>query len=117
MKTQIITILTLFGAVSLAANKIENFIESNQDDLSQEMAQGEGKKLRLLAELNGCASKEAQSAFAGMARKSFEKIIPAVNTPAQELAQNLRLEIAEDNEVLQLCQTASLPANDSVKQE
>ncbi len=112
MKTQIITILTLFGAVSLAGNKIENFIESNQDDLSQEMAQGEGKKLSILAELNGCASKEAQSAFAGMARKSFEKIIPTVNTPAQEWVQNLKQEMVEDNEVLQLCQTAAAPSGD-----
>lgn len=114
MRALFITILTLFGAVGLAATKLEYFIESNQDDLSQEMAQGEGKKLGILAELNGCDSKEAQSAFARMARKSFEKIIPDVNTPAQDLAQNLKQEMADDSEVLQLCQAARLPSSDSV---
>lgn len=116
MKVWTIIVLTLFGAVGLAATKIEYFIESNQDELSQEMAQGEGQKLSLLAELSGCASAEAQSAFAGMARKSFEKIIPAVNTPAPELEKNLQQEIAGDDEVLKLCQMAVLSESDAAKE-
>ena len=88
--------------------QIEYFVEVNQDDLSREMAQGSGEKLSVLAQLNGCSSKDAQSAFAEMTQKSFEKIIPADSIQANELVQNLKKEMSEDTEVLQLCNIATL---------
>lgn len=88
--------------------EIEYFVEVNHDDLSREMAQGEGEKLSVLAQLNGCQSKAAQEAFAGMTQKSFERIIPAMDTGAGEMVQNLKKEISEDVEVAQLCHVAAL---------
>lgn len=84
-------------------SKIESFVERNEDNLSLEMAQGEGEELNALAKLHGCDSKDGQSAFAEMTRKSFEKIIGSDKAPAQELVQNLKKEISEDSEVLELC--------------
>ncbi len=88
--------------------EIEYFVEVNHDDLSREMAQGEGEKLSVLAQLNGCASKDAQIAFAGMTQKSFDKIIPAMDTEAGEMVQNLKKEISENTEIAQLCHIAAM---------
>jgi hypothetical protein len=88
--------------------QIEYFVEVNHDDLSREMAQGEGEKLSVLAQLNGCASTDAQQAFAGMAQKSFDKIIPTADTHPDEVVQNLKKEMSESSEVVQLCHVASL---------
>ncbi len=88
--------------------QIEYFVEVNHDDLSREMAQGEGEKLNVLAQLNGCSSKDAQAAFAEMTQKSFEKIIPAVDTKPVEVVSNLKKELSDDTQVAQLCHVAGL---------
>lgn len=88
--------------------EIEYFVEVNHDDLSREMAQGEGEKLSVLAQLNGCSSKDAQVAFAGMTQKSYERILPAVDTGAGEMVQNLKKELSENTDVAVLCQVAAL---------
>jgi hypothetical protein len=87
--------------------QIEYFVEVNQDDLSREMAQGQGEKLNVLAQLNGCASPEAQAAFAGMTQVSYEKIIPTSDTLAQDFVQNLKVQMAQDSKLAGLCQVAS----------
>ncbi len=88
--------------------EMEYFVEVNHDDLSREMAQGKGEKLNTLAALNGCATPEAQAAFAEMTQQSFAKIVPSAETKAPEMVQNLKGQVAADNEVMKLCKVASL---------
>jgi hypothetical protein len=88
--------------------EMEYFVEVNHDDLSREMAQGKGEKLNTLAALNGCATTEAQAAFAGMTQSSFAKIVPSADTKAPEMVQNLKGEAAADVNVTKLCRVASL---------
>jgi hypothetical protein len=88
--------------------QIEYFVEVNHDDLSREMAQGQGEKLNTLAQLNGCKSPEAQVAFAGMTQNSYGKIVPSADVKPSELLQNLKKEMSQDQKVAGLCQVASL---------
>lgn len=88
--------------------QMEYFVEVNHADLSREMAQGQGEKLNTLAALNGCATPEAQAAFAGMAQGSFSKIVPSADVKATEMVQNIKTQAAADQKVTQLCQVASL---------
>jgi hypothetical protein len=88
--------------------EMEYFVEVNHDDLSREMAQGKGEKLNTLAALNGCATPEAQAAFAGMTQASFAKIVPSADTKATEMVQNIKGEAAADENIIKLCRVASL---------
>ena len=88
--------------------QMQYFVEVNQDDLSREMAQGQGEKLNTLAQLHGCQSPEAQAAFAGMTQASYGKIIPSADVQPSALLQNLKKEISQNQKVAGLCQVASL---------
>jgi len=88
--------------------QMEYFVEVNHSDLSREMAQGQGEKLNTLAALNGCATAEAQAAFAGMTQSSFDKIVPSADVKPTEMVRNLKAQAAADSKVANLCQVASL---------
>ncbi len=88
--------------------QMEYFVEVNHSDLSREMAQGQGEKLNTLAALNGCATPEAQAAFAGMAQGSFDKIVPSADVKPVDMVQNIKAQAAADAKVARLCQVASL---------
>lgn len=64
------------------------FAELNQNELSVEMAQGEGEKLVTLAGLYGCSGKAGQ-AFAETVQSNYEKIIPTPETSATHMLENL----------------------------
>ncbi len=80
----------------------------NQEDLSREMAQGQGEKLKTLAAMTGCDSSESQEAFFSMTKSSYDKIVSGANTSSQELVTHLKQQMKEDSEVAMLCDTASL---------
>jgi hypothetical protein len=88
--------------------EIQYYVEVNQDDISKEMAQGQGEKLRTLAVMTGCDSAESQAAFYSMTKDSYDKIVRSSNTSSQELVSNLKKQMSEDEEVALLCNTASL---------
>ena len=88
--------------------EVEYYVEVNQDDLSREMAQGQGEKLKTLAVLNGCQSEESQDAFFSMTKSSYDKIVNSANTSSQELVTHLKQQMKEDSDVNLLCETASL---------
>ena len=88
--------------------EIQYFVEVNHDDLSREMAQGQGEKLNTLAQLHGCQSPEAQTAFASMTQSSFDKIVPSAQTAPTDMVQNLQKEFSANKQVAGLCQVASL---------
>jgi hypothetical protein len=86
--------------------QIEYFVEVNHDDLSREMAQGSGEKLKTLAALHGCMSSESQSTFGAFTQKSYSKIVTSASTPASEIVQNLRAEMTANGEIAQACEMA-----------
>lgn len=88
--------------------QMEYFVEVNHQDISREMAQGEGEKLNVLAGLSGCETAQAKIAFAELSQSSFEKIVPEPTTTAGEMVQNLKREIAADKNVAHLCHVAAL---------
>lgn len=84
------------------------FVEINREDLSQEMARGQGEKLTAWAQMNGCQSESSQQVFATMAQKNFEKIFPSAEISAEVVIEHLQTEMQNTPEVMQQCQVASL---------
>jgi len=83
--------------------QIQYFVEINQEELSREMAQGHGEKLATLALLKGCTSENSQKAFAGFTQSSYSRILPAANTSAVDMVQNLNSEMNSSTELAQIC--------------
>lgn len=88
--------------------EVQYYVEVNQEDLSREMAQGQGEKLKTLALMTGCDSQESQDAFFSMTKSSYDKIVSHSNTSSQELVSHLKEQMKEDTDVALLCDTASL---------
>ncbi len=88
--------------------EVQYYVEVNQEDLSREMAQGQGEKLKTLAVMTGCDSQESQDAFYSMTKSSYDKIVSNSNTSSQELVSHLKEQMKEDTDVALLCDTASL---------
>lgn len=87
----------------MADKQIEYFVEVNQEELSREMAQGHGEKLATLALLKGCTTQASQQAFAGFTQSSYSQILPAANTSASDMVQNLNSEMSGQAELNQMC--------------
>lgn len=73
---------------------VQYFAEVNKDDLSREMAKGEGEKLSTLAALYGCESTAARAQFAKSAQAAYGRILPSVDTSVVDMVKNLRTEVA-----------------------
>jgi hypothetical protein len=89
--------------------QIDYFVEVNQDDLTREMAQGEGEKLSALAALHGCQTKESQQAFSHWTQQSYDKILPSLSTTAPQIVLNLKTELKGSPDVVRAC--AGVAAN------
>jgi len=88
--------------------QIEYFVEVNHDDLSREMAQGQGEKLSTLAALHGCKSPLAQASFASWTRLNYDKLIPSSTTKPAEMVQNLELNWQASGELQKTCAGATV---------
>lgn len=74
--------------------EIQYYAEANQNELTKEMAQGQGQKLATLAALYGC--NEGQKAqFASMTQQNFESIVPSHDTSAEQMILNLNEKIKQ----------------------
>ena len=71
---------------------VHYFAEVNKDDLSREMAQGEGEKLTTLASLYGCEGNARQD-FARAMQSGYDRIIPAADTKVTDMVQNIHREV------------------------
>ncbi len=91
------------SGIVMSDKQIQYFVEVNQEDLSREMAQGNGEKLSTLALLNGCSDTNSQKAFAQFTQQSYGKIIPASSATASDIVNNLRSEINQNTELAQMC--------------
>lgn len=81
---------------------IDYYAEANQSDLSREIAQGGGEKLRTLASLHGC-NEEGKREFAEIAQRTMPKILPEPSTPAREMLRNLQRELISDERAARDC--------------
>ena len=81
---------------------IQYFAEANHEELSREMAQGQGEKLTVLASLYGCKG-GAQTSFAKMTQTSFSKIVPQAATSTAQMVSNLNVELGAHPEVAGAC--------------
>lgn len=70
--------------------EIQYFVEVNQEDLTREIAQGQGEKLNTLASLHGCSSVADVKQFAAQAQSHFPQLVPHANVTATELVTNLK---------------------------
>ncbi len=70
--------------------QIQYFVEVNQAELTREMAQGRGEKLSTLAALNGCSTDSQISAFSTKVQSNFKSIVPAAQTSAVDLVNNMK---------------------------
>ena len=68
---------------------IQYFVEVNQEDLTREIAVGQGEKINTLAQMYGCSSSETQ-AFATKAQSSFSTVVPSSSISASEMIRNIR---------------------------
>ena len=91
------------SSIVMREKEVQYFAEVNQDDLSREMAQGQGEKLTALASLYGCQG-DASGEFAKMTQTSFERILPAEKTSAGDMIQNLNRELSTNAELSKKCQ-------------
>jgi hypothetical protein len=84
------------------------FVELNNDDISRQMARGEGEKLQVLARMNGCGDVEGQKAFFDMTKKSYSQIYPTSEEKAQDVIARIKGEMKNNSEVQRTCRIASM---------
>lgn len=68
---------------------VQYFAEVNKDDLSREMAKGQGEKLQTLAALYGCNTAASRAQFAKAAQAAYGRILPSQDTAVTEMVKNL----------------------------
>lgn len=83
--------------------EMQYYVELNQQELIQEMANAEGEKLTTLASLAGCQNLSGQVAFADLAQKRMSAIVPTANTTSTEMVQNIKTEIMNSGDALNSC--------------
>ena len=71
----------------------EVFVAVNLENISQEMAQGNGEHLRALATLMGCST-GVYGEFAGMTQDKYEVLFPAADTSTLNLLSGLKREMS-----------------------
>lgn len=79
-------------------NQKEEFVASNMDNLSVDMAQGEGDHLTTLASLMGVAEKD-QAKFFELTQKSYSTIFGSPETDASMVLSSLSNEMAMDSQL------------------
>ncbi len=88
--------------------QMQYFVEINNDDLSRQMARGEGEKLEVLALLSGCQDAEAQKQFSAMTKASYNQIYSSSDVKPEDVIANLKAQIKNNADVQRTCQLASL---------
>jgi hypothetical protein len=88
--------------------ELQYFVEINNDDISREMARGEGEKMEILAQLNGCTNPEAQKAFLKMTQGSYQDIYPSPEEKAENVVMRIKDKMKSDSEVQRMCSVAAL---------
>jgi Protein of unknown function (DUF3015) len=82
-------------AFGSAQSEQKIFAENNFNNLSKEMAVGEGESLDTLAGLMGCPSDTTQ-AFATFTKQNYDSIFPSEQTTPSEMLDSLKNSISND---------------------
>lgn len=80
----------------------EEFVAVNFDNLSEEMAQGDGAYVAAMAELMGC-DVNARSAFGEMSQAKYETLFSAPDMDAKTWLTGLEQEMAKDPVLSRSC--------------
>jgi hypothetical protein len=82
------------NADSVVKNDVEQkvFVAANLDNLSQEMAQGQGQYVSALAGLMGCPT-AAQGEFAKLSQEKYGTLFPSSDVKAEAVLAGLKLEM------------------------
>lgn len=94
------------GIVSNEREK-EYFVQANYNELSKNMARGEGESLSAFAVMHGCITPKAKNEFAQVVKSHIVEVIPTSQTSSLEIVSNVRVQIEKNESLKQLC-TASL---------
>lgn len=90
------------GGMTKAMIEQQKFVAVNFRTLSRDLAVGQGEYAAALASLMGC-QKEAMVDFLTFAKLHYEELIPNAKTSADEMLQNLRLQMLGDPAILRVC--------------
>ena len=83
----------------LASKEKEVFVSKNFDNLSREMASGQGEHLATLSGMFGCPV----SNFASFSQRNFEAIYASSETTPKDVLNSLKVGIAEDSALSTSC--------------
>ena len=90
------------GGVVKADHEQEAFVEANRDNLSADMAAGNGQYLEAFAELLGCDA-SVKPALYSYTQKHFEAIVPANADSADELLYVYKYNLAQNDSFATNC--------------
>lgn len=90
------------SGIVMREKAVQYYVEVNHDDLTREMAQGEGEKLNTLAALYGCEGASANG-FRAMTQASFGRIVPDDKTGPNEMIKNLNKEFEQSKSLKESC--------------
>jgi len=80
------------------------YVEANLPSLKLEMARGQGENLTALSQVMGCHD---ASSFSQMTKDKYQNIFPSASVDAQQLLNQLKIEIQNDAKLKQSCAVAS----------
>lgn len=83
--------------------EIQYFVQTNQKELSVEIASGQGEKVYTLATMYGCSGSNRQ-AFASYAQKNYAEIFSKESIAPNEVIQNLESQLRKSDTLIQSCQ-------------
>ena len=69
-------------------NEIQYYVEINQNEITRQMAMGQGDKVETLASLYGCQTDNSKKTFIEVSRTEFGKIQPHGNVKPNEFIKN-----------------------------
>lgn len=83
--------------------EIQYFVEVNQEELSRQMAEGQGTHLNTLASLMGCQTSQGQTKFATEAQANYSAIVTRQNIKSTEMVENISAVMNHKTNVLSAC--------------
>lgn len=102
-----------FGTLGCDANSVikadfeqATFVTANLENISQDMAVGNGQYLESLAGLMGCPSAD-YAAFGEFTQKNYPQLVSDPNVSADELLSGLKAELAGDPRLSASCRSIS----------
>ena len=101
-----ITIGTSGCSASGIVNKekeLQYFVEVNQEELSRQIAEGQGEKLNTLAAILGCEGTQGQNQFANTVQLNYSNIVTKSDLKSTEMVENLSSVLLNNSKTISEC--------------